>query len=386
MKTASGSSCYTRKHRYSVIMDMKIQIVNIWNEMVKLAKEWDYYDRYVSQQCIKSLKHSIRLCLPIIKAYSSRIGKGNLRVLQFFMDCVSSDFESCNPKARIELLKILNRNVIGRAHLTSDNMDSLKECLEMVDKTRLDKCAPGTLDFFTRVTSGELIITDETIKLSDCPCILDALSVCDSQAREMITGLFHSLLNRSFCPPKCKDGYFPDIFIQNLDEGVDILPENLPVEMQPHLDWFEDNYVGRLKRQVNLTHRSHILQYVGEQDTFILMPDDRNEIDNCLEISNKKEIDSCTPGLSRVLEGLVQGDPTEFAVLRPLPHESACLGLAFKACSGSSIYIIRKILQVLYGVDIDIPLDSNSILSPPGFFKFCNFVYFTLCSFIKERT
>ncbi|GFV56533.1 uncharacterized protein TNCV_3551041 [Trichonephila clavipes] len=37
------------------------------------------------------------------------------------------------------------------------------------------------------------------------------------------------------------------------------------------------------------------------------MPDDRNEIGRCLEKSDKEEIDKCEPGLSRVLEGVVQG-------------------------------------------------------------------------------
>ncbi|GFV56536.1 uncharacterized protein TNCV_3551071 [Trichonephila clavipes] len=35
-----GSSCYTYKHHNSVILEMKIQIINIWNELVKLAQTW----------------------------------------------------------------------------------------------------------------------------------------------------------------------------------------------------------------------------------------------------------------------------------------------------------------------------------------------------------
>ncbi|GFQ96756.1 uncharacterized protein TNCT_293251 [Trichonephila clavata] len=157
---------------------------------------------YGPQQCIKSLKHSVRLCLPIIKAYASRIRKGNLRVLQFFMDCVGSDFKSCNEKTRKYFLEIMNQNVIGRAHLIVDNMESLKECTEMVDKTKLDKCAPGMLDFLMKVSSGELIITEELMKVSDCSCVLDALSVCNALAHEMITELLQNFLNRSLCPVK----------------------------------------------------------------------------------------------------------------------------------------------------------------------------------------
>lgn len=39
--------------------------------------------------------------------------------------------------------------------------------------------------------------------------------------------------------------------IRNLDEAIDILAENLPEELQPLLNWFEDNYVGRLNRRGN---------------------------------------------------------------------------------------------------------------------------------------
>jgi len=38
------------------------------------------------------------------------------------------------------------------------------------------------------------------------------------------------------------------VCINKIDIAIDALAENLPEELQPLLEWFEDNYVGRLNR------------------------------------------------------------------------------------------------------------------------------------------
>ncbi|KAG8221913.1 hypothetical protein J437_LFUL002472 [Ladona fulva] len=43
----------------------------------------------------------------------------------------------------------------------------------------------------------------------------------------------------------------PYIPIQDMEEAVDSLAEILPEVLQPHQEWFEDNYIGRLNRRRN---------------------------------------------------------------------------------------------------------------------------------------
>ncbi|GIY17520.1 uncharacterized protein CDAR_124211 [Caerostris darwini] len=313
---AHGSSCNGSKYHTPEVLELKVHIINTWNELDELLDHARDPNNPNEELCINNIKQSVRTCLPIIKAYYFGYGEGDVRVIQLFMDCLSSDIKLCDKSVKSVLLEIMEKNILGKVHLSGDNLEYLKQCIEVLNKESLNKCSPGILSFLMDVSSGKLISNIGEINLSNGSCFLEALGTCDADSLKVIFKIVEIFLNTS----------------------LHILND---------LSF----------RQIQAEH-------------FILMPDDRGDIEHCLEISSQPDIDACVPGLFDLLNSIVRGDPRSMAVLRSLDQKRACLGIAFHGCPGSSRYIMRKIVHALYGLNLDIPFDRNSILSRPGLPKF----------------
>ncbi|KAF8777272.1 hypothetical protein HNY73_014175 [Argiope bruennichi] len=289
-----------------------MHVLNVWSELDELLESTRNKDSLNEETCLDNFKHSVRTCLPIIKAYAFGLGKGDLKVLRHFMECISLEIKSCDETTRKILFEVMEKNVLGRVLVSGDSMESLKECLEVADEKKLEKCAPGLSNFLLKVTYEDLIISVDSIILSNNSCILEALNACESESLEVISELVQVFLNITIFKP------------------------------------------------TELTYRQM------KWENFVLMPDDRKEIRECLGTSNESEVDACVPGLFNLLESIADGEPQGRSLLRSVHQRTACLGIAFRRCPGSTRFIIRKTIQSLYGITLDIPFDRNSILSLPG--------------------
>ncbi|GBM23408.1 hypothetical protein AVEN_138649-1 [Araneus ventricosus] len=311
-EAARSSSCNAAKQYNLGVLDLKMHILNVWSELDELLDSTRNKDNPDDELCLENFKHSVRTCLPIIKAYAFGLGKGDLKVLRHFMECVSMEIKSCDDTTRKILLEVMEKNVLGRVLVSGDSMEYLKECLEVFDEKKLERCAPGLSNFLLKVTYEDLIISVESIILSNNSCILEALKECDTESLQVIAELVQNFLNITLFKPA------------------------------------EISF-----RQVKM-------------ENFFLMPDDREEIRVCLGSSLESEVNACVPGLFNLLESIAKGEPQGHSLLRSVHQRTACLGIAFRRCPGSTRFIMRKTIQALYGTTLDIPFDRNSILSRPG--------------------
>ncbi|GIY33646.1 uncharacterized protein CEXT_236081 [Caerostris extrusa] len=267
---AHGSSCNGSKYHTPEVLELKVHIINTWNELDELLDHSRDPNNPNEELCINNIRQTVRTCLPIIKAYYFGYGEGDVRVIQLFMDCLSSDIKLCDKSVKSVLLEIMEKNILGKVHL-SDQMD----------------------------------------------LAFEALGTCDADSLKVIFKTVEIFLNISL----------------HILNDYQLLSICFPIEA---------------------------------------FSDDREDIDHCLEISSHPDIDACVPGLFDLLNSIARGDPQSMAVLRSIDQKRACLGIAFHGCPGSSRYIMRKIVHALYGLNLDIPFDRNSILSRPGLPKFYN--------------
>ncbi|XP_035211363.1 uncharacterized protein LOC118185587 isoform X2 [Stegodyphus dumicola] len=295
---------------------LKFRIIQLWKKMGDLLDVSKKYGLDVSDECKKILLYrSIRACLPTIQAYSLRYREGDVIAFVPFVKCISSSLIPCGNETGKFFTSVIKRNVKYIFYLSDDKEEKLKECLEMVKEPEINDCAAGLYGLLSAIALGKIVFEPQVRFSSDFKCIHQAFKYCDSESVKIITSLVQDSMN------------------------------------------------------VTLFNSKEILRRSSQPDVFTCMPDDVSQIQSCLTLSSLYEINECCPELACILEGIVKDTPVtelSFSINRQF---SGCLGYALRKCSGSMRFVINKVMLGLYGIDLKIPFNRNSILSLPGYYE-----------------